>query len=55
MVEIIRTSENDNKMPREDLEKLESVRVFSESLTTYTDAVAEAKEGADSLKKGLIH
>ena len=33
-------------------EKLESVRVFSESLTTYTDAVAEAKEGADSLKKG---
>ena len=33
-------------------EKLESVSAFSESLITYTDAVADAKEGADSLKKG---
>ena len=33
-------------------EKLESVSAFSESLFTYTDAVADAKEGADSLKKG---
>ena len=33
-------------------EKLESARAFSESLITYTDAVASAKEGADVLEKG---
>ena len=37
MVEIIRTSENDNKMPREDLEKLESVRKADAQVKTMSD------------------
>ena len=44
-------NEKDRKILTAALEKLESVRAFCESLITYTDAVANAEEDADSLKK----
>lgn len=44
--------EKDRKILTAALEKLESARTFGESLAAYTDAVANAKEGADALKKG---
>ena len=37
MVEIIRTTENDNQMPREDFEKLESVRKADAQVKSMSD------------------